>query len=142
MSTRKPSLLRIEEVVRILQKEVKSAGGQAELARKTGVSRPNLNSAIAGRRAPTNDILRALRLRKVFAYEKATRIRNQQPIRLEIVVRLLREEVAESGSQAEWARQNEVHGPSLNGTVTGKKPPTRDILRALSLRKVFAYERM
>src|SRR6516164_10582147 len=113
MSTRKPSLLRIEEVVRILQKEVKNAGGQAELARKTGVSRPNLNSAIAGRRAPTNDILRALRLRKVFAYEKATRIRNQQPIRLEIVVRLLREEVAETGSQAEWARQNEVHGPSL-----------------------------
>ena len=42
----------------------------------------------------------------------------------------------------EWARQNEVHGSSLNGTVTGKKPPTRDILRALSLRKVFAYERM
>ena len=24
----------------------------------------------------------------------------------------------------EWARQNEVHGSSLNGTVTGKKPPT------------------
>jgi hypothetical protein len=34
-----------------------------------------------------------------------------------------------------------VSRPNLNSTITGKRPPTRDVLRALSLKKVFAYQK-
>jgi DNA-binding phage protein len=142
MIARKQALLRIEDVVCVLQDEVRKAGGQAELARKTGVNRPNLNSTITGKRPPTNDILRALNLRKVFAYEKEAKTRGQEPLRIEGIVRIIRDEVERAGSRAQWARKNGVHGPSLSGTITGKAPPTKDILRALNLRKMFAYERM
>ena len=142
MIARKQALLRIEDVVCVLQDEVRKAGGQAELARKTGVNRPNLNSTITGKRPPTNDILRALNLRKVFAYEKEAKTRGQEPLRIEGIVRIIRDEIERAGSRAQWARKNGVHGPSLSGTITGKVPPTKDILRALSLRKMFAYERM
>jgi DNA-binding phage protein len=142
MIARKQALLRIEDVVCVLQDEVRKAGGQAELARKTGVNRPNLNSTITGKRPPTNDILKALNLRKVFAYEKEAKTRGQELLRIEGIVRIIRDEVERAGSRAQWARKNGVHGPSLSGTITGKVPPTKDILRALSLRKMFAYERM
>jgi DNA-binding transcriptional regulator YdaS (Cro superfamily) len=142
MSARKQALLRIEDVVRVLREEVRNVGGQAELARKTGVNRPNLNSAITGKRSPTNDILRTLNLRKAFAYEKAKARELPELLRLERVARILRDEVGRAGSQAEWARNYGVHGPSLSGTITGKTPPTKDILRALGLQKVLAYEKM
>jgi hypothetical protein len=71
MRARKRHLLRIEDVIRILREEVEDAGGQAEWARQMGVNRPNMNSAITGKRPPTRDVLKALGLRKVFAYEKA-----------------------------------------------------------------------
>ena len=69
MAARNP-ILGLEEVVRILREEVERAGSQAEWARRTGVSRPNLNSTITGKRPPTRDVLRALNLKKVFAYRK------------------------------------------------------------------------
>jgi hypothetical protein len=142
MTARKQALLRVADVVRLIQEEVKSAGGQAELARKSGLNRPNLNSTVSGKRAPTGDVLRALNLRKVFAYEKEGRTRDQELLWMEGVVRSLRYEVERADSQAEWARQNKVHLGSLNSTINGKLPPTKDILRALSLRKVFAYEKI
>lgn len=141
MTLRKQALLRAREVVRIIQEEVESAGGQAELARKAGLNRPNLNSSLSGRRPPAGDILRALSLRKVSAYEKEGRTRDQELLRIEAVVRILRDEVQRAGSQAEWARQNRVHLGSLNSTINGNVYPTKDILSALGLRKVFAYEK-
>ena len=61
---------------------------------------------------------------------------------LKEVVRLVRDEVEQAGSQAEWARKTGVNKPDLSSTVTGKRPPTRDILRALNLTKAFAYQRV
>jgi hypothetical protein len=142
MTVRTQPLLRVKVVVRLIQKEVRNAGGQAFLARKVGLNRPNLNSTLSGRRPPTGDILKAFNLQKVFAYETEGRIRDQEPLRMEGVVRLLRDEVVRADSQAEWARQNGVHVGSLNSTINGKEPPTKDILRALSLRKVFACEKL
>jgi DNA-binding phage protein len=69
MAARNP-ILGLEEVVSTLREEVERAGSQAEWARRTGVSRPNLNSTITGKRPPTRDVLRALNLKKVFAYQK------------------------------------------------------------------------
>jgi hypothetical protein len=60
---------------------------------------------------------------------------------LDDIIRLLRDQVERAGSQAEWARKNRVNGPDLSSTITGKRPPTKDILRALKLKKVFAYQR-
>jgi hypothetical protein len=59
---------------------------------------------------------------------------------LEDIVRLLRARVKQVGSQAEWARKNRVNPADLSSTITGKRPPTKDVLRALKLKKVFAYE--
>ena len=60
---------------------------------------------------------------------------------LEDIVRLLQERVKKVGTQAEWARKNDVNPADLSSTITGKRPPTKDVLRALKLKKVFAYER-
>jgi hypothetical protein len=59
---------------------------------------------------------------------------------LEDIVRLLQDRVKRAGSQAEWARRNDVNPADLSSTITGKRPPTKDVLRALKLKKVFAYE--
>jgi hypothetical protein len=59
---------------------------------------------------------------------------------LEDIVRILREKVKRVGTQAEWARENDVNPADLSSTITGKRPPTKDVLRALKLKKVFAYE--
>jgi hypothetical protein len=142
MTVRKQLSLRVADVVRVIQDEVRNAGGQPFLARKVGLNRPNLNSTLSGRRPPTGDILRAFNLQKVFAYEKEGRTRGQELLRMDGVLRLLRDEVERADSQAEWARQNGVHVGSLSSAINGKKPPTKDVLRALSLRKVFAYEKI
>jgi hypothetical protein len=59
---------------------------------------------------------------------------------LEDIVRLLQQRVKQAGTQAEWARKNDVNPADLSSTITGKRPPTKDVLRALKLKKVFAYE--
>ena len=59
---------------------------------------------------------------------------------LEDIVRLLHEKVKRAGTQAEWARKNDVNPADLSSTITGKRPPTKDVLKALKLKKVFAYE--
>jgi hypothetical protein len=73
MSRRNKPLLLIEDIIKILRGEIKRAGSQAEWARRTKANRANLNSTLNGNRPPTNDVLRALSLRKVFAYEKQGR---------------------------------------------------------------------
>jgi hypothetical protein len=84
MTVHKQPLLRVADVVRVIQEEVRNAGGQAFLARKAGLNRPNLNSTLSGRRPPTGDILRAFNLQKVFAYEKLS-IANLNALRREYI---------------------------------------------------------
>jgi ribosomal protein L30/L7E len=145
MKAQRARLLALEEVTRILRAEVERAGSQAEWARKTGANVGDLSSAVTGKRPPTKAILRGLNLKKAFAYQSVSRnkvrARNKRLLRFEEVVRLLREEVAKGGGQAEWARKTGVNRANMNSTVTGKKPPTKDTLRVLGLQKVFAYEK-
>ena len=75
MSAKKRPLFRIEDVVRLLRDEVERAGSQAEWARRTGVDRTSLNGALSGRKRPTKDILKTLKLEKVVAYKQGARIR-------------------------------------------------------------------
>ena len=67
--------------------------------------------------------------------------RNHPIIGLEDVVRILRAEVARAGGQADWARATGARRSNLNSAITGKRTPTKDVLKALNLKKVFGYER-
>ena len=140
MRTRADRLLGLEDVVRILRDEVERAGSQAEWARQESVHSPDLCSTVTGKRPPTKDILRALRLKKAFAYQSISG-RNRRLLKLEEVVRRLRAEVETAGGQAVWARKTGVNRPNMNCALTGKRPPMNDVLRALGLRKVYAYEK-
>ncbi len=77
MSAKKRPLLRIEDVIRLLRDEVERAGGQSEWARRTGVDRTSLNAALSGRKGPTKDILKTLKLEKVVAYKQGARTRRR-----------------------------------------------------------------
>jgi len=136
----KKRVLRLDDVVRVLRQEVQKVGTQAEFARKGKVRATNLNSTITGKRPPTKDVLRTLNLKKVFAYEPSMKQRKPAILRLDEMVRLLRAAVEQAGGQAEFARKERVNRPNLNSTLLGKRPPTRDVLKALKLGKIFAYE--
>ena len=97
-------LLELEEVVRILQKQVGRAGTQAEWARQNQVNPHDLSSAVRSKRPPTKDILRALNLRKAFGY-KALSAQRHELLRVEDVARLIRQQVANAGGQTEWAER-------------------------------------
>jgi DNA-binding phage protein len=99
-----------------------------------------LNSTVTGRKPPTKDLLRALNLQKVFAYEALMKNRNALTLGLDEVLGILREEVEKAGGQTEFARKAGVNRSNLNSTLLKKRPPTRDILQALNLRKTFGYE--
>jgi ribosomal protein L30/L7E len=136
----KKQVHRLDDVVRILRKEVRKIGTQAEFARKTKVRATNLNSTITGKRPPTKDVLRALNLQKIFAYEASVKQGKSAILRLDEMVRVLRVAVDEAGGQAEFARRARANRPNLNSTLLGKRPPTRDTLKALKLEKILAYE--
>jgi DNA-binding phage protein len=140
MKTRGPPVVLLDEVVRMAREEVDKAGSQAEFARKAGVRGSSLNSTVTGGRPPTKDVLRALNFQKVFAYEALMKNRNALTLELDEVLGILREEVEKAGGQTEFARKTGVNRPNLNSTLLKKRPPTRDILKALNLRKTFGYE--
>jgi hypothetical protein len=58
-------ILEQKDIVQLLWKEVEKAGSQTAWAKKNRIDRPNLNKVLNGARAPTEDIIRALRLRTV-----------------------------------------------------------------------------
>jgi DNA-binding phage protein len=140
MNTRAPPVVLLDDVVRMARQEVDEAGSQAEFARKAGVRGSSLNSTVTGRKPPTRDLLRALNLQKVFAYEALMKNRNASTLGLDEVLGILRKEVEKAGGQTEFARKAGVNRPNLNSTLLNKRPPTRDILKALNLRKTFGYE--
>jgi DNA-binding phage protein len=56
----------LKDVISLLRSEVKRAGGQAEWARQTGISRTMLNKVLNGHKLPAMTIIAALKLRIVF----------------------------------------------------------------------------
>jgi transcriptional regulator with XRE-family HTH domain len=142
MKARKPQLLGVDDIVRILQVEVRKVGSQSDFARKRGINASSLSHIFLGRRGPTKDILRALSLQKVFAYATSKKERNSSIIRLQKVVLIIRREVEKVGGQAEFAKATGISRSNLNPAFLGRRPPTNDLLKVLKLRKVFAYERV
>jgi hypothetical protein len=68
------ALLTADQVRAILRKEVKRAGSQAAWARKYGIEPAFVSHALSGSRLPTRRLLKALKLKKVPAYERAEEV--------------------------------------------------------------------
>jgi DNA-binding phage protein len=60
-------MLDTKAVVRLLRSEVQRSGGQSSWARRQGIDRTMLNRVLRGRRAPTEEIIKALKLCNVYA---------------------------------------------------------------------------
>jgi DNA-binding phage protein len=54
------------------------------------------------------------------------------------VVRVLRSEVERAGGQSSWARRERIDRSLLNRVLCGRKPPTKQIIRALRLCNAYA----
>ena len=63
-------LLRAEEVIDLVKREVARAGSQSEWAREIGGRQSDISNALNGRRKPTKSILNALGLKMVQAYQR------------------------------------------------------------------------
>jgi DNA-binding phage protein len=57
-------------VVRLLRSEVERAGGQSAWAKREGIDRTMLNRVLRGRRPPTDEIVKALKLCNVYALDE------------------------------------------------------------------------
>ena len=57
------------------------------------------------------------------------------------VLRLLREEVDRAGGQSAWARRSGIDRVYLNRVLNGKRPLPPRIVKALNLKRAFAYEK-
>jgi len=60
----------LDELISLLEAEVKQSGSQKETAKKLGVSAQYLGDVLSGKREPGKKILDALKLRKVIKYEE------------------------------------------------------------------------
>lgn len=63
----------------------------------------------------------------------------QRLLSAEDVLELLTAEIEKAGSQSAWARRTGANRTSLNLTLTGRQPLTKNLLRALGLERVVAY---
>ncbi len=56
------------------------------------------------------------------------------------IIRLLRSEVKRAGGQCSWVRRERIDRTMLNRVLNGQKPPTKEIVRALKLCNVYAFD--
>jgi hypothetical protein len=70
-------------VIRLLRSEVERAGGQSALARRENIDRTLLNKVLCGRKPPTKEIIRALKLCNAYTWhERGRQLRRSGPNRL------------------------------------------------------------
>ena len=66
-----PRLLAQNDVVSLLRKEIKQAGGQSAWSRKTGIHRSSVNRVLRGILHPTKEMINTLNLRIVYVRRAA-----------------------------------------------------------------------
>jgi DNA-binding phage protein len=66
-------LLDENDVLRLLHEVVDRAGGQSAWARRSGIDRAHLNRVLNGKRPLSPRIVKALKLKMLFAYERRER---------------------------------------------------------------------
>jgi DNA invertase Pin-like site-specific DNA recombinase len=70
-----PGHLDQNDVVSLLRKEIKQAGGQSAWSRKTGIHRSTVNRVLRGLLQPTKEMINTLNLRVVYVRRAAPRSR-------------------------------------------------------------------
>jgi DNA-binding phage protein len=113
--------LRVQDVLKLLRREIDRAGGQSEWARQTGVYRTHLNKVLNGWRPPGPSICRALGLKSINAEE---------------VLLILRQEIEKAGSTNSWCRQVGLNRAYVGRVLRKRKGVGRKILAALKLLNV------
>jgi hypothetical protein len=58
----------------------------------------------------------------------------------EDLLRLLRSEVRQAGGQSSWARREHIDRTMLNRILNGRKPINKEIIRALKLCNIYAFD--
>ncbi len=119
-------LLDDEAVLRLLEEEVKSAGGQMQWARPNRCPSVHNQSDSTRRQRLTQQIISALGLRRVLLPSKND------------LVKRLREEVAKAGSQSEFARRTGLDRTYLTHVLNGRNPGN-EIAKALNVTRVVRY---
>ena len=69
----KQDVLKLNDVLRLLRREVQRAGSQSEWARRAGVNRTYLNKVLKGIKPPSPKIIKALNLTTMFAKHVANK---------------------------------------------------------------------
>ena len=57
-----------------------------------------------------------------------------------LAMRLLHSKVKQAGGQSSWARREHIDRTMLNKILNGRKPITKEIIRALKLCNVYAFD--
>jgi len=67
-------------------------------------------------------------------------MRKEELISIAEVREMIQRKIAQAGSQSAWARQFGFEPSLVSNVMTGTRLPTKQILKALSLKKVVMYE--
>jgi len=82
----------------------------------------------------------ATRVWNWFQIKNSARLARLSVFELKDVIRLLRSEVERAGGQSAWARKAGVDLSVVQKILIGQRLPSKTIIRALKLRRVFVFE--
>jgi DNA-binding phage protein len=122
--------LNVQDVLRLLRRDVRGAGSQSEWARRTGIERTYLNKVLQGHKPPSPRMIKAVRLQTIVICS-APDADNLLP--------LLRQAVKEAGSISAWSRKTGIDRSVISCVINGKRAPSSQFFRALKLKKVTNY---
>jgi DNA-binding phage protein len=128
-------VLEPKEIVQLLHAEVQRAGSISAWARKTSIQRAMVSNALQNKRPISKKMLHAIGLRKALFSANDSRVLETREI-----IRLLRTQVAQAGSQSAWALDTGIHRSEINKVLRGKRLPNKQMMHALGLRVVIVKD--
>jgi DNA-binding phage protein len=128
--------LRVQDLLRLLRRDINRVGGQSEWARQTGICRTYINRVLNGRKPPGPSICRALGFKRAVLRNAAEMVDSTKSVDLEEVPLILREEIEKAGSISAWCRQVGLDRSHLSQVLHKRRRLGRKILAALKLSNV------
>jgi hypothetical protein len=61
---------------------------------------------------------------------------------IENVRKMVRAKIKRAGGQKHWARLTGIERTNVSSVLSGQRPPSKGLLKALGLRKVIAFEKI
>jgi hypothetical protein len=115
------------KIVRLLEREVASAGGQSKWARENALDRSNLNRVLNGRIKLSAVIWQCLGVEVVYMSGDCVLTAKQ-------VLAALRAAVDDANGPLAWTRRNRVDRKHLDCVLKGKRSLSPSILSVLGMR--------